>query len=78
MHCLSKHSEISDIIGKAADLLDFDKGQMVMALRLGASISETACLVGCSRAVVVSTYQKWCMNGETMRCVTKSNWERLL
>lgn len=52
-------------MGKAADLSDFDKGQIVMARRLGTSISETARLVGCSRAVVVSTYQKWCRDGET-------------
>ena len=52
-------------MGKAADLSDFNKGQIVMARRLGTSISETARLVGCSRAVVVSTYRKWCMDGET-------------
>ena len=65
MHCLSKHSAISDIIRKAADLSNFDKGEIGMARRLGTSISETASLVGCSRAVVVSTNRKWCMDGET-------------
>ncbi|XP_035222257.1 uncharacterized protein LOC118195115 [Stegodyphus dumicola] len=48
----------------AADLSDFDKGQIVMAGRLGTSISEEAHLVGCPRAVV-SAYRMWCMDGET-------------
>ncbi|XP_051563080.1 high mobility group protein HMG-I/HMG-Y-like isoform X4 [Myxocyprinus asiaticus] len=34
------------------DLSDFDKGQIVMARRLGLSISDTARLVGCSRSAV--------------------------
>ncbi|KAF8777696.1 hypothetical protein HNY73_014514 [Argiope bruennichi] len=51
-------------MGKAADLSNFDKGQMVTARPLRTSISETPRLVGCSRAVV-STYRKWCMDGET-------------
>ncbi|KFM72688.1 hypothetical protein X975_11519, partial [Stegodyphus mimosarum] len=64
MHCLSRHSAISDIMGKAADLYDFNKGQIITARRLGKSISEMVRLVGCSCAVVVSTYPKWCMDGE--------------
>uniref|UniRef100_A0AAY4BY98 Transposase Tc1-like domain-containing protein n=1 Tax=Denticeps clupeoides TaxID=299321 RepID=A0AAY4BY98_9TELE len=46
------------------DLSDFQKGQIVMARRLGQSISQTAELVGCSRAAVVRTYQKWCKEGK--------------
>ncbi|GFT39380.1 transposable element Tcb1 transposase [Trichonephila clavipes] len=52
-------------MGKAADLSDFDKGQIVMARRLGTSISETTRLVSCSRYTVVSTYAKWMNDGET-------------
>ncbi|XP_072512438.1 putative high mobility group protein B1-like 1 [Salminus brasiliensis] len=50
-------------MGKAKDLSDFDKGQIVMARRLGQSISQTAGLVGCSRCAVVKTYQKWSKEG---------------
>lgn len=53
------------VMGKAADLSEFDRGQIVMARRLGTSISETARLVGCSRPAVVSTYEKWLNDGET-------------
>ena len=35
---------------------DFEKGQIVMARRLGQRISETARLVVCSWLAVVSTY----------------------
>ncbi|XP_054711340.1 uncharacterized protein LOC129220929 [Uloborus diversus] len=52
-------------MGKAADLSDFDRGQILMARRLGTSISETARLVSCSRLTVVSTYAKWMNDGET-------------
>ncbi|GFV93826.1 uncharacterized protein TNCV_367251 [Trichonephila clavipes] len=52
-------------MGNAANLSDFDRGQIVMARRLGTSISETARLVGCSRSTVVSTYAKWMNDGET-------------
>ncbi|ROL53769.1 Transposable element Tcb1 transposase [Anabarilius grahami] len=45
-------------MGKRKDLSEFDKGQIVMARRLGQSISKTAALVGCSRSAVVSIYQK--------------------
>lgn len=51
-------------MGKRKDLSDFDRGQIVMARRLGQSISETAQLVGCSRSAVVSTSQRWCSEGE--------------
>lgn len=50
-------------MGKRKDLSDFDKGQIVMARRLGLSISKTAELVGCSRFAVVSTFQKWSKEG---------------
>ncbi|GFW86552.1 transposable element Tcb2 transposase [Trichonephila clavipes] len=52
-------------MGKAADLSDFDRGQIVMARRLGTSISETARVVGCLRSTVVSIYAKWMNDGET-------------
>ncbi|GFU99535.1 HTH_Tnp_Tc3_2 domain-containing protein [Trichonephila clavipes] len=52
------------VMGKAADLSDFDRGQIVMARRLGTSISETARLVSCSRSTVVSTYAKWMNDGD--------------
>ncbi|ROL44000.1 hypothetical protein DPX16_10284 [Anabarilius grahami] len=45
-------------MGKRKDLSEFDKEQIVMARRLGQSISKTAALVGCSRSAVVSIYQK--------------------
>ncbi|XP_071971093.1 acidic leucine-rich nuclear phosphoprotein 32 family member E isoform X1 [Engystomops pustulosus] len=48
-----------------SDLSNFDKGQIVMAMRLGESISKTAGLVGCSRSAVVSTYQNWSKEGQT-------------
>ncbi len=40
------------------------KGQIVMAWRLRTPVSETARVVCCSRAAVVSTYQKDCMDGQ--------------
>ncbi|GBO15963.1 hypothetical protein AVEN_31177-1 [Araneus ventricosus] len=46
-------------MGKAADLSEFDRGQIVMARRLGTSITETVRLVGCSRYAVVSIHAKW-------------------
>ncbi|GFW73497.1 transposable element Tcb1 transposase [Trichonephila clavipes] len=52
-------------MGNAADLSDFDRGQIVMAKMLGISISKTSRLVGCSRSTVVSTYAKWMNDGET-------------
>ncbi|ROL44269.1 Muscular LMNA-interacting protein [Anabarilius grahami] len=45
-------------MGKRKDLSEFDKGQIVMAKRLGQSISKTVALVGCSRSAVISIYQK--------------------
>ncbi|ROL49674.1 hypothetical protein DPX16_16000 [Anabarilius grahami] len=50
-------------MGKRKDLIAFDKGQIVMARRLGQSISKTAALVGCSRSAVVSIYQKCSKKG---------------
>ena len=45
-------------MGKCKDLSEFDKRQIVMARRLGQSISRTAALVGCSWSAVISFYQK--------------------
>ncbi|MBN3309194.1 E2AK2 kinase, partial [Amia calva] len=53
-------------MGKRKDLSVFDKGQIVMARRLGQSISKTAALVGCSRSAVVSTYQKCSKEGKAV------------
>ena len=39
------------------------RGHIVMARRLGQSISRTAALVGCSRSAVVSIYLKWSKEG---------------
>ncbi|KAM8877068.1 uncharacterized protein ACB058_003097 [Synchiropus picturatus] len=44
---------------KFSKLSDFDKGQIVMAIRLGLDISEAAALVECPRAVLVPVYKKW-------------------
>ncbi|XP_015916680.2 uncharacterized protein [Parasteatoda tepidariorum] len=52
-------------MGRAADISDFDRGQIVMTRRLRTSISETARLLGCSRSTVVSNYAKWMNDGET-------------
>ncbi|GBL74836.1 hypothetical protein AVEN_243685-1 [Araneus ventricosus] len=52
-------------MGKAADLSEFDRGQIVMARRLGTSVTETARLVGCSRSAVVSIHAKWINDGDT-------------
>ncbi|KFM78057.1 hypothetical protein X975_10264, partial [Stegodyphus mimosarum] len=60
-----KHSVISDIMGKAADLSDFEEGQIIRAWRLGISVSEMAHLVGCSCTILVNSYRKWCMDDET-------------
>ncbi|GBN96089.1 hypothetical protein AVEN_139060-1 [Araneus ventricosus] len=51
-------------MGKAADLSEFDRGQIVMARRLRTSIAETARLVG-SRSAVVSIHAKWINDGDT-------------
>lgn len=51
-------------MGKGKDLSDFDKGQIVMAKRLGESSSRISALVGCSRSTVIAIYQKWCKEGE--------------
>ncbi|ROI48974.1 Sodium channel protein type 2 subunit alpha [Anabarilius grahami] len=45
-------------MGKRKDLSEFDKGQIVMARRLGQSISKTAALVGCSRSAVEAQDEK--------------------
>lgn len=51
---------VSRVFEKAAELSEFDKGQIVLTRCLGTSISETAHLVGCSCVAVVNMYQKWC------------------
>ncbi|GBM48810.1 hypothetical protein AVEN_182394-1, partial [Araneus ventricosus] len=51
-------------MGKAADVNEFDRGQIVMARRIGTSITETARLVGCSRSAV-SIHAKWINDGDT-------------
>ncbi|GBO04691.1 hypothetical protein AVEN_19391-1 [Araneus ventricosus] len=53
------------MMGKAADLSEFDRGQIIMARRLGTSITETERLVGCSRSAVVSIHAKWINDGDT-------------
>ncbi|GBO11725.1 hypothetical protein AVEN_47671-1 [Araneus ventricosus] len=52
-------------MGNAADLSEFDRGQIVMARRLGTSITDTARLVGCSLSAVVSIHAKWINDGDT-------------
>ncbi|GBN01329.1 hypothetical protein AVEN_24147-1 [Araneus ventricosus] len=52
-------------MGKAADISEFHRWQIVMARRLGTSITETARLEGCSRSAVVSTHAKWINEGDT-------------
>ncbi|GBL93486.1 hypothetical protein AVEN_1978-1 [Araneus ventricosus] len=52
-------------MGKAADLREFDRGQIVMTRRHGTSITETARLVGCSRSAVVSIHAKWINGSDT-------------
>ncbi|GBN37285.1 hypothetical protein AVEN_160868-1 [Araneus ventricosus] len=52
-------------MGKAADLSELDRGQIVMARRLGTSLTETARLVDCSRSAVVSIHAKWIDDGDT-------------
>ena len=50
-------------MGKTADVSDFDREQIIMARRLGTSISETARL-GCSRTAFPSVYEKWISDGK--------------
>ncbi|GBM88137.1 hypothetical protein AVEN_62048-1 [Araneus ventricosus] len=52
-------------MGKAAYLSEFDRGQIVMARRLGTIITETARLVGRSRSAIVSIHAKWINDGDT-------------
>ncbi|GBN34644.1 hypothetical protein AVEN_97129-1 [Araneus ventricosus] len=54
-------------MGKAADLSEFDRGQIVMALRLGTSITETVRLGDSSRSAIVSIHAKWINDGDTRR-----------
>ncbi|GFV57322.1 hypothetical protein TNCV_968831 [Trichonephila clavipes] len=50
MHCLSISCVFSDIMGRAADLSEVDKVQIVLAGYLKKLISKMAHLVDCSRA----------------------------
>ncbi|GBN20627.1 hypothetical protein AVEN_229402-1 [Araneus ventricosus] len=52
-------------MGKAADLSEFDREQIVMARRLGTSITETARLVGYSQSAAVIIHAKWIIDGDT-------------
>ncbi|KAK1890463.1 Resolvase [Dissostichus eleginoides] len=66
-------------MGKRKDVSDFDKGQIVMARRLGQGISKTAALVGCSQsAVVSSTYQKCSGDGKPVNRRQGHGWQRLI
>lgn len=49
------------------ELSDFDKGQVVIAIEIGKSVSETAKMVGCTRAAVVNTYRQWYEEGQRLR-----------
>lgn len=49
------------------ELSDFDKGQVVIAIEIGKSVSETAQMVGCTRAAVVKTYRQWHEEGQRLR-----------
>lgn len=53
-------------MGKANNLSDFGKGQIVLAKRLGKSISKTPTLVVCSGYAVISTCQRWSPTGHTL------------
>ena len=43
-------------MGKHKNLIEFDKGQIVMVRQLGQIISKTTVLVGCSRSAMVTIY----------------------
>ncbi|GBM10903.1 hypothetical protein AVEN_42151-1 [Araneus ventricosus] len=49
----------------AADLSEFDRGQIVMTRRLGTSITKTARWVDCSRSALFSIHAKWINDGDT-------------
>lgn len=49
------------------ELSEFDKGQIVVARELGLSVSQTAKMVGCSRAAVVRAYRQWYEEGLRLR-----------
>ncbi|ROI81802.1 hypothetical protein DPX16_22037 [Anabarilius grahami] len=65
-------------MGKCKDLSEFDKGLIVIARRLGQSISKIAALVGCSRSAVVSIYQKWSKEGTVVNRRQGHGWPRLI
>lgn len=52
------------IMGMKGDLNIFDKDQIIIDRRLHQSISVIAWLVEWSYSVVLSTYQKWLVEGE--------------
>lgn len=53
-------------MGKHKDLSNFDKDQIVMARRLGQSISKTSVVVGCSWSAVVRMYLKVFQGGKKL------------
>ena len=61
-------------MGKAENLIDIDRDQIVMVRKLGSSISETARLVDCSRSSAVSAYAKWINDGETSSRLHGVGW----
>ncbi|XP_066446532.1 copper transport protein ATOX1 isoform X1 [Eleutherodactylus coqui] len=52
-------------MGKSSDLTEFERGKIIGARLAGASISETANLVGFSRATVSRVYREWYKRGKT-------------
>lgn len=60
LHCVACEG-----MGKKRDLTEFERGMIVGARSVGASISKTAGLVKCSRAAVVNVYREWTTTQKT-------------